>query len=154
MTFFQRSVHSNVKELDPDTWLVSSDLLDLEHSIHIELTVRRSDSMIVGAQAQMSKVPFSACSQSLDTVKKVEGLTIGRGILLEVNRRLGGSASCAHLGELVTEAVRIVAMLNIGQGAGYYDTGKHGGSEEEAINRLGEKLKNTCIVFADKAKKA
>ena len=46
MDIFQRSIHSNVKQIDGGRLLVASSLLDLEHSLHLELVVRAADRTI------------------------------------------------------------------------------------------------------------
>ncbi|MBI5442401.1 MAG: hypothetical protein HY900_14450 [Deltaproteobacteria bacterium] len=60
MDIFQRSIHSNVQRTDDDHLTVTSSLLDLEHSVHLELVVRVSDRVIESAEASMSKVPLKA----------------------------------------------------------------------------------------------
>lgn len=148
MEIFQRSVHSNVKKIDAEHLLVSSDLLDLEHSIHLELTVRTTDVVIEAARAQMTKTPFDRCLSTRQSIKSLEGLTIGRGVLTEINQRLGGPRSCAHLYELAVEAVRLVGMLQLGAKSGYSGKRDSNISEEELIESIKPQLKNSCMVFA------
>lgn len=148
MEIFQRSVHSNVKKIDDGHLVVSSDLLDLEHSIHLELTVRTGDMVIEAARAQMSKTPFKRCLSTRQSIKSLEGLAIGRGVLTKINQRLRGPRSCAHLYELTVEAVRLVGMMQLGAKSGY--SGKRAANiqEDELIEKIKPQLKNSCMVFA------
>jgi hypothetical protein len=150
MDIFQRSIHSNVKELDSGRWLVSSALLDLEHSIHLELTVRTSDALIEEARARMTKMPFKRCFATSESIHALEGLVIGRGVLATINQRMGGPRSCAHLVELTVEAVRLVSMLRIGYKTGYLGARDGDMSEDELITNIQPKLANSCKVFADR----
>lgn len=149
MDIFQRSIHSNVKRLDADRLLVTSSLLDLEHSFHLEMVVRVSTAGIESATGAMSKTPLTRCLKGTEGIPELAGLTIGRGVVREIQRRLGGPRGCAHMVELITDAVRLVSMLLIGDTVNYWDELKEELSEEEIVARGREKLKNTCLVFAE-----
>ncbi len=148
MEIFQRSIHSSVKQLADGRLLVASSLIDLEHSFHLELTVRPADGLIEAARASMSKAPLSRCLAGAAGIETLVGLTVGRGIMREINRRLGGPRGCAHMVELVTDAVRLVSMILIGDSVNYWDRLKEGKTEEEVIVEGRQKLANTCLVFA------
>ncbi len=149
MDIFQRSVHSNVKRLDGDRILVASSLLDLEHSFHLEMTVRVSTGEIEAAKGSMSKTPLSRCQKGAEGIPSLVGLRIDRGIIREVHQRLGGPRGCAHMVELINDAVRLVSMLLIGGKVDYWDELKKTMTEEEIVARGRERLRNTCLVFAD-----
>ncbi|GAB4260864.1 DUF2889 domain-containing protein [Deferrisoma sp.] len=149
MDIFQRSIHSNVKQVDPEHLLVTSTLLDLEHSFHLELLVRLPDGVIEDARANMTKVPLSRCRAGAEGVKELVGLTIGRGIVREITKRLGGPRGCAHMVELITDAVRLVSMILIGASVNYWDELKKTMTEDEIVAQGKKRLRNTCLVFAD-----
>ncbi|RMG90575.1 MAG: DUF2889 domain-containing protein [Candidatus Dadabacteria bacterium] len=149
MDIFQRSIHSNVKQVDPEHLLVTSTLLDLEHSFHLELLVRLPDGVIEDAKANMTKVPLTRCLSGAEGVRELVGLTIGRGIVREITKRLGGPRGCAHMVELITDAVRLVSMILIGASVNYWDELKKTMSEEEIVAQGKKRLRNTCLVFAD-----
>ncbi|GAB6063711.1 DUF2889 domain-containing protein [Deferrisoma palaeochoriense] len=149
MDIFQRSIHSNVKQVDPEHLLVTSTLLDLEHSFHLELLVRLPDGVIEDAKANMTKVPLTRCLAGAEGVRELVGLTIGRGIVREITKRLGGPRGCAHMVELITDAVRLVSMILIGASVNYWDELKKTMSEEEIVAQGKKRLRNTCLVFAD-----
>lgn len=151
MDIFQRSIHSNVKQLDAGRLLVTSSLLDLEHSLHLELVVRVADRTIEAARATMSKTPLARCSRGVDGIPGLAGVAIDRGVLREIHRRVGGPRGCAHLVELLDNAVRLVSMILIGDSLSYWSELKGRMSEEEIVAEGRRKLKNTCLVFADEA---
>ena len=149
MDIFQRSIHSNVKQLDDDHLLVTSSLLDLEHSFHLELTVRISSRTIEVAKASMSKVPLSRCCKGVEGIPALAGLPIDRGVIREIHKRLGGPRGCAHMVELLADALRLISMILIGHSVNYWDSLKTSKTEEQLIAESMDKLRNTCLVFAE-----
>jgi hypothetical protein len=149
MDIFQRSIHSNVKQLDGARLLVTSSLLDLEHSLHLELVVRTADHTIESATATMSKTPLTRCAEGAAGISRLAGVAIDRGVLREIHRRVGGPRGCAHLVELLDSAVRLVSMILIGDSLSYWSELKGRMTEEEIVAEGRRKLKNTCLVFAD-----
>ncbi|MEN6441730.1 MAG: DUF2889 domain-containing protein [Syntrophobacter sp.] len=149
MDIFQRSIHLNAKKIDDDHLQVAGSLIDLEHSFHLELTIRVSTSTIETATASMSKAPLTRCFSALESFAQLEGLSIERGIIKEMHSRFGGPKGCTHLMELLNDAIRFTSMLLIGQSLGYKPELKEVLTEEEIIAEGKEKLRNTCLVFAD-----
>ena len=149
MDIFQRSIHSNVKQIDGGRILVASSLLDLEHSLHLELVVRTADRTIEHAKATMSKTPLTRCSRGVEGIPGLAGIVIDRGVLREIHHRVGGPRGCAHLVELLDNAVRLVSMILIGNSLSYWSDLKARMSEEEIVAEGRSKLKNSCLVFAD-----
>jgi len=149
MDIFQRSIHSNVKQIDRGRLLVQSSLLDLEHSLHLELVVRTADRTIESAKATMSKTPLTRCARGVDGIPGLAGVAIDRGVLREIHRRVGGPRGCAHLVELLDNAVRLVSMILIGESLSYWSELKAHLSEDEIVAEGRKRLKNTCLVFAD-----
>ncbi|MBI5014692.1 MAG: DUF2889 domain-containing protein [Deltaproteobacteria bacterium] len=149
MDIFQRSVHSNVKKIDDDHIVVTSSLLDLEHSLHLELRIRVTDRTIELAKGSMSKVPLSRCLKGVDAIPSLAGVPIDRGVMKEIQRRVGGPRGCAHMVELLADAIRLVSMILIGNSLDYWGELKERLTEEEIVAEGREKLRNTCLVFAD-----
>jgi hypothetical protein len=145
---FQRSIHSNVKQVDGDHLLVSSSLLDLEHSFHLELLVRLSDRTIESASANMSKTPLSKCLKGVEGIPSLAGLALTRGVIREIHRRLGGPKGCTHLVELLSDAVRLISMIMIGNSLDYWGDLKGNLTEEEIVEEGRKTLRDTCLVFA------
>ena len=149
MDIFQRSIHSNVKRIDDGRILVTSSLLDLEHSLHLELVVRMADRTIESAKASMSKTPLTRCSKGIDGIPGLAGIVIDRGVLREIHRRVGGPRGCAHLVVLLDNAVRLISMILIGNSLNYWGDLKERMTEEEIVADGRTRMKNTCLVFAD-----
>jgi hypothetical protein len=148
MDIFQRTIHSGVKKTDEGHYLVSSSLLDLEHSFHLELLIHGETREILEATGGMSKAPLSKCEGGLSSVESLVGLKIERGILRQIQARAGGARGCAHMVELMTDAIRLISMMMLGDESKYW--GDNGGmTEEEVIERAKPMLRNSCIVFAD-----
>lgn len=152
MDTFQRSINSNVKKTDDDHLLVSSCLQDPEHSLHLELTVQVSTRTIETATASMSRAPLTRCLETLESLSQMEGLVIDRGIMKEMYSRLGGPKGCTHLTELLNDAIRLTSMILIGLSVGFQPELREILTEEEIIAMGREKLRNTCLVFADDEK--
>ncbi|PLX39800.1 MAG: hypothetical protein C0608_11005 [Deltaproteobacteria bacterium] len=149
MKIFQRSIHSTIREADERTWIVTSDFLDLEHSIHLELTVDTSSWQVTNATSGMSKSPFTRCLKAVEGVKKMVGLKVERGILSRVHEEFSGAKGCTHLMELIIDSIRLVGMMRVGGNAGYPNVSKSSETEDELIARITPKLKNSCLVFTD-----
>jgi hypothetical protein len=149
MDIFQRSIHLNAKKIDDDHLQVSSSLLDLEHSFHLELTVRVSTHTIESAKVSMSKAPLTKCFSVIERFAQLEGLSIERGIIKEMHTRIGGPKGCIHLMELLNDVVRFTSMLLLGQAMGYRPETRGTMTEDEIIAQGMKKLRNTCLVFAE-----
>ena len=149
MDIFQRSIHSNVKQIEGGRLLVASSLLDLEHSLHLELVVRVEDQTIESAKATMSKTPLTRCARGIEGIPGLAGTVIDRGVLREIHRKVGGPRGCAHLVELLDNAVRLISMIMIGKSMTYWSDLKDRMTEEEIVAEGRKQLKNTCLVFAD-----
>ncbi|MDF1555692.1 MAG: DUF2889 domain-containing protein [Deferrisomatales bacterium] len=149
MRDYQRSIHSHVRDQEDGRLRVTSSLLDLEHSFHLDMIVRTEDWAVESASASMDKTPLSRCAAGEAVVRELVGLQIDRGVLRQINDRIGGPRGCAHLAELVTDAVRLLAMIRLGGETGYWGDAHGQRSEEEVIAEGRERLRNSCIVFAD-----
>jgi hypothetical protein len=149
LDIFQRSIHLKAKKIDDDHLLVSSSLLDLEHSFNLELTVRVSTRMIEASSVSMSKAPLSRCFSVIERFAQLEGLSIERGIIKEMHSRLGGPKGCIHLMELLSDVVRFTSMLLLGESMGYRPQLRRSMTEDEVIAEGKKKLRNTCLVFAE-----
>jgi len=145
--YFQRSVHSCAKRIEGQKFLVESTMFDLEHLIRLELTVDMDTATILDAVVHMDKTPFERCRQVREGAKVLKGLVIERGVLTRINKEIGGERGCVHLGEVISEAIRMVSMLLIGEGQ-EYRYGQPGVDEEETIAKFKPRLRGTCIVFS------
>lgn len=150
MDIFQRSIHSNVKKPDDDHLRVTSTLLDLAHSFHLELFVCISTKTIESAKATMSKAPLTRCLKAVEGIPNLAGLHIDRGVMQEMQRRVGGARGCAHMVELLTDAIRLISMILIGNSVDYWGAMKERNmTEDEIVAESMEILRNSCLAFAE-----
>ncbi len=78
----------------------------------------------------MSKTPLTRCSKVVDGLA---GMVIDRGVLREIHRWVGGPRGCAHLVELLDNAVRLISMILIGSSLNYWSDLKQRMTEEEIV---------------------
>jgi hypothetical protein len=72
------------------------------HFIRVWMLVAGWPLYIIDAEAEMPDViPHERCPTTLDSVKKVVGLTIASGYGEEVHKRIGGYRGCTHLTHLI-----------------------------------------------------
>jgi hypothetical protein len=72
------------------------------HWICVRLLVGGWPLSILDAEAEMQKVPHELCPETLDSVRKLVGLSIVSGYSEAVRDRLGGVQGCAHMTHLIT----------------------------------------------------
>ena len=145
---YQRNINVTVERADAGHILIHSSLLDLDHSIRFSMKVHAASKTIVEASAQMVRVPFHRCRETLSLTEHIAGLTITRGINRHLAGILGHSAGCMHLVELSMTAVRMAAAVLVESERGLTDREHFEElSEEERIAIGMPFLKNTCLVF-------
>jgi len=97
---------------EPDDWLgVPSGLVI--HDMSVTLRVRAPELVITAASAAMDARPYTICTDALDPLQSLVGLSVAHGFTRAVNERLGRARGCAHLTALVHAIAPVVR-----QGAG------------------------------------
>ena len=71
------------------------------HWMCVRLLVSGWPVTILDAEAEMPDIPHELCPTTLESVKRIVGLSIISGYSEEVHRRLGGVQGCAHLTHLI-----------------------------------------------------
>lgn len=71
------------------------------HLITVRLTVSLPGLTIVKAEARMDAVPNEICREVRDAVQRIEGIRIHKGFRDHVTKRMGGTAGCLHMANLV-----------------------------------------------------
>ena len=74
----------------------------LIHHMIIYLLICDNPLRIVKAEAFMPHVPMSQCHETLDVIKKVEGLEIKGGFSKKIKEFMGATKGCTHLTHLLT----------------------------------------------------
>ncbi|MCP3901148.1 MAG: DUF2889 domain-containing protein, partial [Desulfobacteraceae bacterium] len=72
------------------------------HHMQIYLLIHDNPLRITKVEASMPHVPMSQCKETLDVIKKVEGLEIKGGFSKKVNEFMGSTKGCTHLTHLLT----------------------------------------------------
>jgi len=147
---YERNINVAVSRKSEDEIVTRASMLDLNHLITVEIVIDLPTETIVGATAQMPKVPYGICQFTLRNIDKIIGLKIQRGIHQQLVDRLGHADGCTHMVDLAMEAVRLSANVMVGLmkvGPEWFDRGTLG--EEEMIQRVKPLLKNSCLPFKE-----
>ena len=145
---YQRNINVSVEKVDAEHILVQCSLLDLDHSIRFFMKVHTPTKTIIEGGAQMIRVPFHKCRETLPLAETIGGLVIKRGINKQLVDRLGHNVGCMHLVELGVAAARMAAAVLVEADHGLTDREGFECLSEDARIALGmPHLKNTCLVF-------
>lgn len=147
MEIYERNINANVRRIDDEHIITKASLLDLNHSIRVEIKVRISDRTIVNAQAAMVKTPFQICFETAKFAQNMTGLKIERGVTRKIADLLGRSSGCTHIYELAIEAVRLSSNVMLGFSTGDVEWRERKLSDEEFIERAKGFLANSCLPF-------
>ncbi|MBZ5702806.1 MAG: DUF2889 domain-containing protein [Acidobacteriia bacterium] len=129
---------------------VLASLQDIEHSFQAEMIVDVASGRIEQAIAVMARRPYETmCLYALDTVKKLEGQIIGRGINRRIVDLVGKTQGCVHLVEIFQAAVGFTATILIGRRSGLRDDPRK--TEFENRELWFPVLKGSCQVFREDA---
>ena len=71
------------------------------HWMCVRMLVSGWPVTILDAEAEMPDIPHELCPTTLESVKRIVGLSIISGYSEAVHRRLGGVQGCAHLTHLI-----------------------------------------------------
>jgi hypothetical protein len=145
---YQRNINVTVEKADGEHILVQCSLLDLDHSIRFLMKVNTRTKTIVEGDAQMIRVPFHRCRETLALTEKIAGQVIGRGINKRLADILGHNIGCMHLVELAVTAARMAAAVLVEADRGLTDREGFECLDEEELIAIGMPfLRNTCLVF-------
>jgi len=82
------------------------------HGMELRLEVRRSDLVIIRAEAQMDAYPHAECPNITPAFEQLVGLNVGRGFTKAVQALLGRERGCSHL-EFLSRALAPVVIQAI-----------------------------------------
>ncbi len=71
------------------------------HNMVVRILVGGMPPTILDAEAEMLDVPNELCPTTLDSVKKIIGISIAHGYSEEIHKLIGGVKGCAHLTHLI-----------------------------------------------------
>lgn len=145
----QRHITMELFETGGDDLLITGTLLDSEHLITLELTIRLPDEQITRSRLDMIRVPYHVCREVESAAEHLVGLRIQRGVLNEIAKRVGGRVGCSHLREIATNIVYFAASHLARRRAGI----EIGGAEavhlpiEEKFRLSRALLDGTCLAY-------
>ncbi len=147
---YERNINIRLSPVDTNTVLLTTSLLDLHHSITVEIKLNLTTQEIIDADVKMMRIPYTGCSKAKENINKIIGLKVERGVNKKIADAMGHATGCTHIVEILQNAMRFAASMLIGVRAGYgtYDKRKVI-SEEERIANVMPYLKNSCIVFKE-----
>lgn len=107
----QRNIGIELYQAADDDLVLIGTMLDNDHLIKLEMTIHVPDEQITRSELDMIRSPFPVCREVESTAERLVGLRIERGVLQEINRRIGGRAGCSHIKELATNIIYFVASF-------------------------------------------
>ena len=115
------------------------------HDMRVRLTID-DDLKVLKAEASTDSSPFMICPQIAHAVEKLEGLTIGKGWTKSVRDRLGGTAGCTHITQLLTGPLATAAYQTIIPRRMHARQDKGGEPNRDVASP--PRLINTCHAFS------
>jgi hypothetical protein len=125
--------------VDRGGWIAPGEAM---HDMMLRVTIDE-DMTIVACEAAIAQGPFAACPGAAGSFGRLVGLTIKPGFLREAAARVGGTAGCTHLRELLqqvgTTAFQTLWPVRLRR----RELARQGGRE------TAPKLLNSCHAYAD-----
>jgi hypothetical protein len=127
------------------------------HDMWLRLTIDET-MLIVDAAAASDKTPYVMCPAAAPNFSLLVGLQIKAGFLRDANHRVGGTAGCTHLRELLqqmaTTAFQTINPAKVRQEMRAEDAAEILGSDKvdaRITEKMGgpPKILNTCLAYAD-----
>lgn len=146
---YERNINVAVSKPNEKEIVTKASLLDLNHNIRVELTVDVATKMIIDAEAQMVKAPFTICQLTLKKIQDIVGLKIERGIHKKLVDALGHADGCTHMVDLTMEAVRLSANVLLGFTRFDEEWRERKLTDQEFIAQVKPILKNSCLPFKE-----
>ncbi|MCH7546201.1 MAG: AMP-binding protein [Planctomycetes bacterium] len=146
----QRNIGIDLYDAGPDDLVLIGTFLDNDHLIKLEVNVHIPDEQITRSELDMIRVPFPVCREVESVAERLVGLQIERGVLNEINRRVGGHAGCSHIKELATNIVHFVASYLIRKRAGIdmFSSEYTRKQPEEQFVLTKDLLRDTCLAYS------
>ncbi len=121
------------------------------HRMELGIVVRRSDLIIVDAEATMGTFPHAECPTIESSFSELVGLSVSRGYTSAVQSRFGRERGCSHLeflaralGPVVIQAISSSASFRVEHGDGQNPLAG-GGQGGGGLTWLA----NTCHIWAE-----
>ncbi len=106
------------------------------HHMRARITVN-DDLVITEAEAVTEAGPFNLCGGGADSFGRLAGLTIKPGFLKAANERLGGTAGCTHIREMLQQMATVAFQTTYPVRA----------KRQDANPKAAPRLLNTCFAY-------
>lgn len=145
----QRNVVIEHYDAGPDEIVLIGTLLDSDHLVKLELSIYMPDEQITRSKLDMIRCPFPVCHEVEPFADRLVGLRIERGVVNEINQRVGGHLGCSHVKELATNLVYFAALNMVRRRIGMdpMSTDYTYTSPEERFELSKELLRDSCLAY-------
>lgn len=110
-SLFSRHSNTTVRSAPGDErYLVRCNICDSFHEMAIKLLVD-SDKTILATRSSMVRVPDLVCREGLSSLDELVGERLSTDRIKALVSTAGGPKGCAHLGDLVADAVRALDIV-------------------------------------------
>jgi len=147
----QIEIAGDVKEAGADGIQLKGILRDTgpdgrtKHHMSVEFGIGLKDLVIRSVRAEMFRIPFSSCPETLPELQRLVGMSIASGYTRRVKELVGADRGCAHMTTLIL-AMGPAAMQAY-FAARVPDQGHVSGPQ---VLEYRDKLWNTCYVWSDR----
>jgi hypothetical protein len=91
------------------------------HDMRVALRVRFPDLVIIGVAAEMASRPYTLCTDAVEPLQQLVGLSVAQGFTRAVNERFGRQLGCAHVTALIHAMAPVVRQA---MGPAFHDEEK------------------------------
>lgn len=138
MGSFQRDVRYHVSQPEPGRMMLTATMRDPYHDILLEILVKESDLTILAATVDFRRCPEELCPKAALRLKKMIGVTIGKGLTRAITNATGGGEGCVNIRNLLSGLLPLA--INVKAAAGFTD-------ERAMLDAIREKLAGTCVGY-------
>lgn len=106
MNLFSRSISVNARLKDKRTVTLDGVFLDSNHEICLSIDVDLERNLIISAEGEFRRVPFTDCAYTKECIDKLIGLNLNGNIRKQIKMAAGLKEGCTHLADLALECVK------------------------------------------------
>lgn len=103
---YEKSEKYTVKVIPHKGYEVKGCWQDDIHCLKSRIVFEYKTNKIIEAEIEAEKIPFSICSQGVQSIKNLIGQQVGPGFYNVVKAKVMNEGGCIHVGELVLGSVK------------------------------------------------
>ena len=149
----KRDIDLEIREEKRTGYLIcKGTMMDTVHLLTLYLKINPADRKITDAEFEMTNYPFQACPLVESKVKGLKGIVLGRGVIKEISKKVGGQEGCVHLRELAIDLVNKISgvLMTYEPDSKGINSSFHQLPEKERSALSSHILKNTCHIYKEK----